>query len=345
MQSINTAVIGFGLSAKVFHLPFIQASAQFSLRAISSSQTEAVRQQYPDVMCFNDAETLIAQAQAELVVITAPNQAHFSLAKQALEQGKHVLIEKPVTITSEECRQLIELAKRQRKLLAPFHNRRWDGDFLTIMHLIEQNTLGQIKFFESHFDRFRPEPQQRWRENKEAGSGILYDLGPHLIDQALALFGLPQAVTARVLKLRPQAQAVDYFHLQLHYADKEVILHADPYQAGPNPRFKLQGTKGSYIKYGLDPQEDRLRRGITPTEVNWAAETPEQYGTLYHANDSNQIPTLTGGYQHLYHHLADCINNHLAFTVSTEDALNGIRLIELALQSQDVGGTVSVDNK
>lgn len=338
---IRTAVIGFGLSARVFHLPFIQASARFTLTAISSSQYETVQQAFPHTVCFSDAKQLIDQAECELVIITAPNQAHFALAQYALSQGKHVLVEKPLTVTSQEAGQLIALAKAQGKILAPFHNRRWDGDFLTVKQLIEQGQLGEIKGFESHFDRFRPVPQQRWREDAQTGSGILYDLGPHLIDQALALFGPPQAITARVLALRPDAQAVDYFHLQLHYPDKEVVLHADPYQAGPNPRFKVQGDKGTFIKLGLDPQEARLRAGILPIEPTWAEETTEQFGVLYLPDEQQVIPTQTGGYQHLFSNIADAIDKKAPLLVSAEQALMGIEIIESALQSHLDGRTLA----
>lgn len=338
---IRTAVIGFGLSARVFHLPFIQALAGFNLTAISSSQYEGVREAYPGIVCFSDARQLIDQADCDLVVITAPNQAHFALAHYALSQGKHVLVEKPLTVTSQEARQLIELVKHTGKVLAPFHNRRWDGDFLTVKQLIQQGQLGEIKLFESHFDRFRPVPQQRWREDAKMGSGILYDLGPHLIDQTLTLFGPPEAITARVLAMRPDAQAVDYFHLQLHYPDKEVVLHADPYQAGPNPRFKVQGDKATYIKFGLDPQEERLRAGILPIESNWAGETVQQFGTLYLPNESKVIATQLGGYQHLFSNIADAINNNAPLQVNAEQALMGIEIIESALQSQLQGRTLA----
>ncbi|GGO74717.1 oxidoreductase [Bowmanella pacifica] len=338
---IRTAVIGFGLSAKVFHLPFIQASARFSLTAISSTQSDAVRQAFPHTVCFGDAKQLIDQAECELVIITAPNQAHFELAQYALSQGKHVLVEKPLTVSSQEAQQLIDLATHQGKVLAPFHNRRWDGDFLTVKQLIETEALGEVRLFESHFDRFRPTPQQRWRENSETGSGILYDLGPHLIDQALALFGPPEAITARVLAMRPAARAVDYFHLQLHYPNKEVILHADPYQAGPNPRFKVQGNKGTFIKFGLDPQEARLRAGVLPIEPTWAEETTEQFGTLYLPEEHQVVSTQTGGYQHLFSNLADAIDKKASLLVSAQQALLGIKIIESALQSHLDGRTLA----
>lgn len=329
---IRTAVIGFGLSARVFHLPFILSSERFQLVGISTSQTQQARQAYSQADIYADAKQLLSQSDADLVVITAPNHVHYPLAKQALEQGQHVLIEKPMVIDTGQGHALIELAKKRNLALAPYHNRRWDSDFLTVQKLIQQQRLGDIKVFESSFNRFRPTPRQRWREQDIPGAGILYDLGPHLIDQALCLFGPPQSVTARVEKIRPGAQADDYFHLQLHYADKEVILHSDPYSCGPSPRFRIKGTEATYIKDGLDPQEQRLRDGILPDHDDWAAEEPDDYGTLYTETGKQLITSECGGYQHLYNNLADAILSGASLAVSAELALAGIRIIQYATE-------------
>ena len=225
---------------------------------------------------------------------------------------------------------LIELAKQRNLVLAPFHNRRWDSDFLTVQKLIQEQRLGDIKVFESSFNRFRPAPRQRWREQDIPGAGILYDLGPHLIDQALCLFGIPQTISATLRKSRPGSQAVDYFHLQLHYADKEILLHSDPYSTGPNPRFRVKGTKGTYIKDGLDPQEQRLRDGMLPDHDGWAAEKPDEYGTLYTETGKQRVTSECGGYQHLYNNLADAIVAEAPLAVSAEQALDGIKIIQQA---------------
>ncbi|WP_109341023.1 oxidoreductase [Saliniradius amylolyticus] len=336
-QPISTALIGFGLSARVFHLPFIQCQAGFSLTAVSTSQQNEASSIVPDVKLFRDAQSLIQQSDSELVVITAPNQFHYPLAKQALMMGKHVILEKPLVLTVAEGEELILLARQSGKILAPFHNRRWDGDFLTLQQLISEDVLGQIKGFESHFDRFRPQPRQRWREQAGPGSGILYDLGPHLIDQALALFGWPQAISATLKNSRDSAETCDYFHLQLHYADKEVLLHADAFSAGPKLRFKLQGDRGTYLKYGMDPQEERLRAGKTPDRSEWAAEDENHYGTLYQESGEQVIATQTGGYQYFYQEVANAIRYHAPLTVSADNALDSIRLIELAQRSHQAG--------
>jgi scyllo-inositol 2-dehydrogenase (NADP+) len=327
---VRTAVIGFGLSARVFHLPFIQTSDRFQLVGISTSQSLQARQAYPDVSIYDDAKQLLARSGAELVIITAPNHVHYPLAKQALEQGQHVLIEKPMVIDTGQGHALIELAKKRNLVLAPYHNRRWDSDFLTVQKLIQEQRLGDIKVFESSFNRFRPTPRQRWREQDIPGAGILFDLGPHLIDQALCLFGPPLTISATVRKSRPGSQAADYFHLQLHYPDKEIILHSDPYCSGPNPRFRIKGSRGTYVKDGLDPQEQRLRDGILPEHDDWAAEKPDDYGSLYTETGKQRITSECGGYQHLYNNLADAIVAEAPLAVSAQQALDGIKIIQQA---------------
>ncbi|EDM65743.1 predicted dehydrogenase, partial [Moritella sp. PE36] len=263
---IKTAVIGYGFSAKTFHIPFISSLAEFELSAISSSQIAAVTADWPMAKYYLSADDLLKNSDAELVIITAPNDVHFQLAKTALEQNKHVIIEKPFVTNVADGEELIALAAEKGLILSVYNNRRWDGDFLTVKKLIEEGSLGEIKCFESHFDRFRPEVRQRWREQSATGGGILFDLGPHLIDQTLQLFGVPDAITAQCLIMREGSTNIDYFNLVLHYPDKVATLHSDLYSAGPNKRFSVKGDKGSYEKQGLDPQEDRLKAGVLPTE-------------------------------------------------------------------------------
>lgn len=339
---LKTAVIGYGLSARTFHLPFIALQAELQLVAISSSQPD-VAVDYPHIQHYPQAEQLIAQSDADLVVITSPNHSHFPLTKAALEQGKHVLLEKPLVLSCEEGRQLLALAKQQGRKLAVYHNRRFDGDFLTLQQLIQHQTLGDIRYFESHFDRFRPEPRLRWREQAGPGSGILWDLGPHLIDQALCLFGMPQAISANCRILRPGGESTDYFHLQLHYPDKEVVLHSSPFCANPTLRFMLQGTGGSYQKFGLDPQEDALRAGQSPAQAHFGVEDPRLFGTLITRDGERHYPTLAGDYQAFYRQLVAALFTDAALPVPVEDAIFGIRLIELALQSSATGQRLEVD--
>ncbi len=340
---IKTAVIGFGLSARTFHLPFITSSEAFELVAISTSQTEAAQQAYPQAQIFAEArDLLLSHLELELVIITAPNKVHFELAQLALQQNLHVVLEKPFVNTSSEARQLIALAAQQEKMLSVYHNRRWDSDFLTLQQLIQSQELGTVHFLASHFDRFRPQPQDRWREQPGPGAGVWYDLGSHLLDQALVLFGEPQALTARCLALRAGAKVTDYFQVQLHYPEKEVVLQASPFVAGPRLRFELQGNRGRYLKYGLDPQEERLKAGVLPLASDWSAEPVSAYGTVYTETNQRIYPACLGGYQAYYQQLAQAIIGQGPVPVPAEEALRVIEWLELAELSSARGQRLSM---
>jgi len=346
---IKVAVVGYGLSATVFHLPFVAHAKQFSLVAISSSQLESVQKKHPRITVYADAQQMIEESSADLIIITSPNLSHFPLAKLALESGKHVLIEKPMTATSEQALSLAKLAQRQSLVLSVYHNRRWDGDFLTLAHLVKSAQLGKIKVFNSHFDRFRPIVRNRWREQPGAGAGILYDLGSHLIDQALCLFGAPHSLTANCAMLRDGATTTDYFQVMLHYTNMEVVLQSSPFSADPNIRFQLQGTKGSYIKYGLDPQEDQLREGLSPNVPAFGVEPPSAYGKKYIADGEGallsvtKLQTMTGCYMDYYSQLAGAISNGLTVPVTALEGAKVIKLIELAELSSATKQRVEVD--
>ncbi|CAH0529471.1 oxidoreductase [Vibrio hippocampi] len=344
LQPIKTAIVGYGFSAKTFHIPFIHHLPEFALTAISSSQAQQVSQDWPAVTCYANAERLFEQSDCELVIITAPNDVHYSLVKAALLNNKHVIVEKPFVTDSRQGEELIELAQQQGLVLSVYHNRRWDGDFLTVKKLIEQGRLGNIKQYESHFDRFRPQVRQRWREQAEVGGGILFDLAPHLLDQSLQLFGLPEALTAQCKIMREGSNNHDYFHLVLHYPDKQVLLHADLFSAGPNRRFTIKGDQGSYEKLGLDPQESRLIQGVAPIAEDWADEVPANYGTLYTGEQQQTIATERGGYQAYFRSVAEAIRRQVPASVTAEQALWNIRLIELALESSQRQQTILVND-
>lgn len=339
---IRTAIIGYGFSAKTFHIPFIANLPEFELVAISSSQKDTVKQDWPSVAHYSSAEELLLQSDAELVIITAPNEVHFVLAHQALENNKHVILEKPFVTTVADGETLIALAAKKQRLLSVFHNRRYDGDFLTVQKLINQQRLGDVQHFESHFDRFRPQVRQRWREQASDGGGILFDLGPHLLDQTLQLFGMPDAITAQCRIMRENATTVDYFHLVLHYPKMLATLHGDMLSAGPNKRFSVHGSKGSYQKQGLDPQETRLIAGVLPTEDSWADEDASQYGRLYLADEELPVTTERGGYQQYFRAIASAIRHKTPCPVTAEQALLNIKLIELAMQSSRLGQSLKV---
>ncbi|MGF1703462.1 oxidoreductase [Photobacterium makurazakiensis] len=341
-SSIKTAVIGYGFSAKTFHIPFISTLPEFEFTAVSTRSGNAVSNDWPNVKHYESASDLLVDSDAELVIITAPNDVHFELAKQALENGKHVIIEKPFVTNIADGEALITLAAEKNRVLSVYHNRRWDGDFLTVKKMIEDKRFGELKHFESHFDRFRPEVRQRWREQTTNGGGVLFDLGSHLIDQALALFGVPDAITAQCEMMREGSTNVDYFNVVLHYPNQLTILHGDSFSAGPNERFTLKGTNGSYKKCGFDPQEERLIAGILPNEPKWSDETTEQYGHFYSADKIETIATESGCYQQYFQEVAQAINNNTVPPVKAEEALWNIKLIELAMESSRQRKTIAI---
>jgi predicted dehydrogenase len=339
---IRTGIVGYGFSAKTFHIPFISTLSEFEVSAISSSQTEQVLKDFPQARHFKTASDMIENTELDLIIITAPNNVHFALAKLALENNKHVILEKPFVTQSEQGVELIALAEQKNLVLSVYQNRRWDGDFLTVKKLINEKRLGNIKYYEAHFDRFRPQIRQRWRETATDGGGILFDLGPHLIDQTLQLFGMPTAITAHCRTLRENSSNVDLFTLMLHYPDKLAMLHASLFCAGPNARFKVQGDLGSYEKIGLDPQEDRLKDGIIPKNPEWADELPEHCGHFYDGETTQSIKTERGGYQHFFIGVAQAITEKKQPPVTAFEALQSIKLIELAMESHLSGKTVTI---
>ena len=330
---INTAIIGCGMSARTFHLPLIAANPAYRLTALVSSK----EQPGIPVPRYPDAATMLAESDAELVIITAPNTVHYSLAAQCLAAGRHVVLEKPMVNTFAEGQALIRLAAENSRLLSVFHNRRWDGDFLTLKQLLADGVLGAPRLLISRWDRYRPHVRDRWRENPGAGAGIWYDLGAHLLDQALDLFGLPQAVTGHCRALRPGSQTVDYAHVQLHYATHEVILHTAPYCNAPVARFHLEGECATYIKYGLDPQEAQLKAGMHPDDPAYGTEPTDQHGTLYTEDGSRRIESRRGNFPAYYDNIAAAIRGGAPLIVTAEQALCVIYLTELAQQSSDEG--------
>ncbi len=340
---VKTAVIGYGFSATTFHLPFIKALPQLELSAISSSQQANVEADWPDAVWYADANSLLDNSDAELVIITAPNDVHYSLAKKALENGKHVIVEKPFVTRVEEGKELIALAEEKGLVLSVFHNRRWDGDLLTVKRLIDEGRLGEVKLFESHFDRYRPEVRQRWRETAQEGGGILFDLAPHLLDQALTLFGMPEAINAQCRIMRPGSTTNDYFNLILHYPEHFVHLHGNLYSPEPNMRYKVLGSLGKFEKYGLDPQEECLKQGVEPISFGWAKEDEANYGKLYLENESHTIKTDSGCYEMYFKGIAEAIRLGKENPVPAKEALNNIILIQMAMESSETGQTLKVN--
>lgn len=334
---INVAIVGYGLSGQVFHAPLITADEQLHLTAIVSSKPQKVHQDYPHVTVFSSLDDLLQHNRVDLVVITTPNTTHFPYAKQALLAGKHVIVEKPFTIHAQEAVELITLAKQKRRLLSVFHNRRWDHDFLTIQQLLKLNLLGSITYFEAHYDRYVPKIKDNWREKDIPGCGTLYDLGSHLIDQTLTLFGLPKTIWADIDQQRAGAIAPDYFHLVLKYDQLTAVLHSSMLVKKQGPRYQIHGDKGSFIKYGLDPQEEQLKQGMQPNHPLYGREDPSDYGKIDYTQNGLQISGLVetqpGQYPAYYRQIADAIQERGKNPVPADQAAHVIHLIERAMQS------------
>lgn len=340
MQRINTGLVGYGKAGEIFHAPLISATPGLHLQSFVERHAQRSRQQYPQATIVRSIEELLEGPDIKLVVIATPNTSHYELAHKALSAGRHVVVDKPFTVTTAEADDLIALAQEQDLILTVFHNRRLDGDFQTVQTILRQGLLGRLVHYEAAFDRFRNYLKgDAWREKPLPGSGLLFDLGSHLIDQAVQLFGLPASVTADVRQQRQGAEADDAFDVRLGYQEIKVRLQASILARDPRPRFRLFGNQGSYVKYGLDPQEDMLKQGRLPGDPQWGQEQPQQWGTL----DTNlgdlhiqgQIETLPGRYQGYYHNVYEAITRNAPLTVSPVEARNVIRIIELAQQSNE----------
>ena len=351
---IPTAVIGFGLAGRVFHAPFISAVPGLHLAALVQRSGNEAQTAYPQTRILRTVDEALADPAIQLIVVATPNDTHYALAKQALLAGKHVVIDKPFAATSAEARELVDLAAARNLTLAPFHNRRWDGDFLTLRKLLDAHTLGRVSTFESHFDRFRPIPREgTWKEAANPANGLLMDLAPHLVDQAMALFGTPEAVTASVRRDRDATGIEDAFDLTLHYPRLLAHCRSTMIAADPSPRFLVHGTLGSFRKHGLDPQEPALVAGATVPPVgqgNWLTEPASAWGTLTLAPDPAQPGTLThtqvetepGDYRLFYANVRDAILGTTPLAVPPEQGFRVVRLLELARQSSDKHCSVEI---
>lgn len=314
-MAIKVGLLGYGKAGRGFHAPLIQSVEGLELQTIARRD---------DVASVTDA------ADIDLVVVATPNTSHFGLASRALRNGKHVVVDKPFTVTAAEARELIAIAESERRVLSVFHNRRWEGDFLTVQKLVEGQALGRLVSYEARFDRFRNEPRPAaWREQPERGSGVLYDLGSHLIDQALLLFGEPERITADVRIEREFARIDDAFDIWMHYPRMKVTLTAGMLVREKTPRYILRGTAATFIKYGLDPQEADLAAGRSPRDPTWGREPQEQWGTLI-ADDGTEltIETLPGNYAAYYENVRDAVLGLGPLAVTPAQALRVIEIIE-----------------
>ncbi|KAF9111545.1 hypothetical protein BGX27_004767 [Mortierella sp. AM989] len=355
---INVGVIGFGMSAQVFHAPLISSTKGLTLAAFvnRSGPNLTLSSKYPKATVYQSHDQLLKDPSIDLVVITTPNTLHFDLAREALEAGKHVVVEKPFTVTFEQGMLLAKIAKQHSRILSVFHNRRWDADFLTIQKLVktQKTTLGRVVSFESRFDRFRNFSKNGWRETGlvEEGSGVLYDLCSHLLDQALVLFGEPEYVTAHVSNQRQleTSQVDDQFLVHLDYRDGlRCTLGAGMLARIPTPRFRLTGMNGSFVKYGLDVQENQLKEGLTPKDGVYGLEKEDGWGELDTLLDidgvklhvKGKVDSEQGCYDQFYANVYQAIQGTGSLAVTAEQAAWVIHGIELAIKSSHSGQRVA----
>ncbi|WP_372399313.1 oxidoreductase [Azospirillum sp. HJ39] len=328
MKSLSVGLLGFGLAGSVFHAPLILCEPRLRLTAVASSRVDDIRRVVSGAQAAT-ADAVIADPSIDLVVIATPNTSHAPLARAALLAGKHVVIDKPMATTVAEADELIELARRQGLLLTVFHNRRWDNDFLTLRDCLDSGAVGRPYHYEAHFDRFRPQIKQGWRERTLAGSGVLFDLGAHLIDQALTLFGMPDRILADVGAQRPDAQVDDWFHIVLGYGPMRAILHCGTVVCRPGPRFQLHGDGGSFLKHGMDGQEEALRAGRMPAGPDWGLDDPGNHALLVRADGTERrVETLRGDYPAFYRGVAAAILDGEPPPVTAEQARDVLAVLE-----------------
>jgi len=358
---INAAVIGYGLGGRVFHAPFVSAVPGLRLATILQRKGDEAAKAYPGVKISRTMEEVLGDATIELVVVSTPNETHYAMAKRALEAGKHVVIDKPFATTSAEAKELGALAKAKGVLVIPFHNRRWDGDFLTVKKLIAEGAVGRLVTFESHFDRFRPVPRENtWKEAANPANGMLFDLGPHLVDQVLALFGAPATIQASVRADRDETAIEDAFDITLSYPGangKGLLAHCRTSYLACDyaPRFLLHGTAGSFKKHGLDPQEPALVGGakvpVMGSQEVWLQEAEAAWGKLTVAPVPadpamlivRQVKTELGDYRGYYANVRDAIVGTAELAVTAEDGYRVIRLLEMARESSGKGCALRVE--
>jgi predicted dehydrogenase len=335
---IRIGLVGYGYAGRTFHAPLAAGVPGLALTVVASRDAARVHADWPGVEVVATPEALVAHPAVDLVVVATPNATHHPIARAALSAGRHVVVDKPFTLTLAQALELAQLARAQGRVLSVFHNRRWDGDFLTLRGLLGAGTLGRVVQFESRFDRYRPQVRERWRESAEPGAGLWYDLGPHLVDQAVQLFGWPQAISLDLALLRDGAQSDDWCRAELHYERLRVTLHASMLAAASSLRYAVHGTLGSFIKHGLDPQEEALKAGARPSwppAPGWGADDGAATLTLARGDAlvATPCPLRPGDHGAFYAALRDAIALGAPNPVPADEACAVMALIERGLAS------------
>ncbi|WP_321289974.1 Gfo/Idh/MocA family oxidoreductase [uncultured Sunxiuqinia sp.] len=342
---IQAALASFGMSGMVFHGPSLKVNPNFNLHSILERTKSLSEKDYPESTIIRSFEELISQDEVDLVIINTPDNLHYAMCKQALEAGKHVVVEKPFTQEVEQANELIQLAKDKNRILSVYQNRRWDNDFLTVKKILDERVIGRLAEFESHFDRYRNFIQEgTWKEEGDKRHGVLFNLGSHMIDQVVQLFGKPKSITAHLDTLRDGGQVKDYYDIRLQYNDFAAILKSSYLVREPGPRYSLYGTLGTFHKWGIDPQEEMLKNGHLPNEPNWGTDSEEDWGILNTEwnglNYKGAIETVPGNYNAFYENIYDAIANGVELAVKPEESRDIIQLLDYCLQSDEEKRTI-----
>jgi predicted dehydrogenase len=339
IHPIRTGLCAYGMSGQVFHAPFLHCMPEFSLAAVVERHQKKAAIRYPGIHTYNSIEEMLADHSLELIVVDTPNTTHYDYAKKALEAGKHVIVEKPFAPTFSQAKELVDLAGKMQRFLTVFQNRRWDSDFLTVREVIEKKLLGTLIEAEMHYDRYRLElnDQKKHKEKPGPGVGNIYDLGPHLIDQAIVLFGKPRAVFSIVQTHRPDSLVDDYFEIKLLYDGFTCTLKSSLLVREALPAYIIHGETGSFVKSRSDIQEAELQKGLSPCTPGWGEEPAKDYGTLHteinHEVIRQRYPSLPGDYKTFYKQVYASLYLNASPPVPLADSLLNIQIIEAALQS------------
>ncbi|RFS19013.1 oxidoreductase [Chitinophaga silvatica] len=342
---IKTGVCSYGMSGQIFHAPFLHVNPGFEFTAVMERSKNLAQERYPDVKVYRSIEEMLADKTLELIVVNTPNYTHYEYAKAALEAGKNVIVEKPFTVHSAEGKELAQLAKSKGLLLSVYHNRRYDSDYKVVKKVIESGQLGDVLEAEIHYDRFKEElSYKKHKEVGGAGTGALYDLGSHLIDQVLTIFGMPKSVWADIRIIRKDSIVDDYFELVLYYDNLRARVKCSYLVREALPAYQIHGRIGSFIKTKSDIQEAQLQRGLFPNSPDWGAEAPHEWGLLHTEINGKVVkefvPGGSGNYMDYYQGIYEAIANNAPNPVLPEDAIRVVEVIEAAFESSETGKVV-----
>nr|WP_321486317.1 Gfo/Idh/MocA family oxidoreductase [uncultured Draconibacterium sp.] len=344
-NQVTVALTSFGMSGKVFHGPLLKVNSNFRVKLVLERSKTLSKELFPDATIVTTYDAILTDNEVELIVVNTPDKYHYPMVKQALEAGKHVVVEKPATLKSAELQELIGLAKAKGLVFTVFQNRRWDGDFRTVQKVIEEARFGRLVEFESHYDRYRTEiTPGTWKEEGDEYCGVLYNLGSHMVDQAYVLLGKPQTVTAHLKTVRQGGKVADYYDIRLDYDGFSTLLKCSYLVMDPGPRYTINGEYGTFKKWGIDGQEDLLKAGNLPEGDDWGKEDVDCWGTLVYTESEEHIEelveTIPGDYRIFYNKLYEAIRNDKALPVNPAEAVEVLKILEACLLSNKQRQTV-----